>query len=109
VELNRRSPNPTEQPDHDPWSVRQSAVYQQYDCKMDRIVFILVSPSHVVKDAFMKELEKAARSGKALHSFDLHRILVTLLYSNWREYIRSLEKIMGDQVSIHGTCDGIKN
>jgi hypothetical protein len=94
-----------EQPDHDPWSVRQSAVYQQYNSRTDRIMFILISPSNVVREAFIKELEKAAQSGKTLHSFDLHRILVTLLHSNWREYVRSLEKLMGDQVSLQRAND----
>lgn len=103
VELNRRKP--MEQPDHDPWSVRQSAVYQQYNSRTDRIMFILISPSNVVREAFIKELEKAAQSGKTLHSFDLHRILVTLLHSNWREYVRSLEKLMGDQVSLQRAND----
>lgn len=97
MELNGRQP--TENADHDPWSIRQTAIYQRYDQELNRIVFILISPSDVVKTAFTHALEEAGSNNKVLHPFDLHLMLVSLLHSNWRLYVRSLEKVMRDQVS----------
>jgi hypothetical protein len=42
VELNHRNLDKKENPDYDPWSVRQSAIYQQYNSQYDRITFILI-------------------------------------------------------------------
>lgn len=97
MELNGRLP--TENTDHDPWSIRQTAIYQQYDQELNRIVFILISPSDSVKTAFADALEEAGSNNQVLHPFDLHLILVSLLHSNWRLYVRSLEKVMREQVS----------
>jgi hypothetical protein len=99
VELNGRQP--IEHTDHDPWSIRQTAIYQQYDQELNRIMFILISPSDTVKTAFTHALEEAGSNNKVLHPFDLHLILVSLLHSNWRLYIRSLEKVMREQVRNH--------
>jgi hypothetical protein len=97
VELNHRTLAPKENPDYDPWSVRQSAIYQRYDSQYKRIMFILFAPSETAR----KNLEDAVRragSRRKLNAFDLHRILLSTLHENWRLYVRSLESLMTQQV-----------
>jgi hypothetical protein len=89
-----------EQPDHDPWSIRQTAVYQRYDSELKRIVFILISPSQIVKDAVIEALEAGRQSKRLLKPFDLHLIIISALQDNWRLYVRSLEELMREKVNL---------
>ncbi|KAF8849199.1 hypothetical protein BDZ45DRAFT_243908 [Acephala macrosclerotiorum] len=97
VVMNGRVEGMEDNPDYDPWSVRQSTIYQQYTRALDRIMFILIAPSKTAK----KRLEEAVRHCKVrqrrLNAFDLHRILVSTLHENWRFYLRSLESSLRDQ------------
>jgi len=88
-----------EQPNHDPWSIRQTAVYQRYDSELNRIVFILVSPSQIVKDAIAEALEAGCQRKRLPKPFDLHLIIVSALQDNWRLYVRSLEELIREQVN----------
>ncbi|KUJ21645.1 uncharacterized protein LY89DRAFT_729158 [Mollisia scopiformis] len=97
VELNHRTLARRENPDYDPWSVRQSAVYQRYDSKYNRIMFILITPSETARKNLEEAVKNAiARPGR-LNAFDLHRILLSTLHENWRLYVRSLENLMTQQ------------
>ena len=98
VELNHRRKAMEGNPDFDPWSVRQSAVYQQYNSTQNKITFILISPSKNARDGLEEAIYRARKHGKSLNAFDLHRILISVLHENWRLYIRSLEKLLRDQV-----------
>ncbi|KAH8651810.1 hypothetical protein BGZ60DRAFT_420312 [Tricladium varicosporioides] len=97
VELNHRDQAKRENPDYDPWSVRQSAVYQQYNSEYKRIMFILITPSETARKNLEKAILHASENGRALNAFDLHRILISTLHENWRLYIRSLESLMTKQ------------
>jgi hypothetical protein len=98
VELNHRTAGKNENPDYDPWSVRQSAIYQQYNSQYDRIMFILISPSEKARKSLEEAVKRAGQKQKKLNSFDLHRIIISTLHENWRLYIRSLEALMMQQV-----------
>ena len=100
MELNHRTAGKKENPDYDPWSVRQSAIYQQYNNKYDRITFILISPSPTMRKELEEAIERAGRKRKKLNAFDLHRIILSSLHENWRLYIRSLEALMMQQVLV---------
>ncbi|KAH8817013.1 hypothetical protein F5884DRAFT_241855 [Xylogone sp. PMI_703] len=98
VEMNNRVSVGVDNPDYDPWSVRQSAIYQQYDSQHDRIMFILISPSRSVQEALRLALSNAATfSYKQPNAFDLHRTIISTLYENWRLYIGSLESLIRHQ------------
>lgn len=101
VELNNRTLEKRENPDYDPWSVRQSAIYQQYDSHYDRIMFILISASDSVCKGLEEAIQRAGAKQKKLNAFDLHRIIISTLHENWRLYIRSLEALMTQQVCIN--------
>jgi hypothetical protein len=98
VELNHRTVGKRENPDYDAWSVRQSAIYQQYDSKYDRITFILISPSGTARKSLEGAVQRAGSKQKKLNAFDLHRIIISTLHDNWRQYIRNLEGLMMQQV-----------
>ncbi|TVY81366.1 Serine/threonine-protein kinase dkf-1 [Lachnellula suecica] len=100
VELNHRkglvSP---ESLDYDPWSVRQMAVYQQYNSSMDRLTFVLIAPSKKARERLHAAVRRSIDSKRCLNAFDLHRILISTLHENWRLYIRSLDKLLTEQAS----------
>jgi hypothetical protein len=89
-----------ENPDYDPWSVRQTAVYQQYDSKRDRNVFFLISPSQRLKDVLQVALAHQTENTTPSNAFDLHRIILCTLHDNWRLYLRGLEKLLSTLVSV---------
>jgi hypothetical protein len=98
VELNHRTLAKKENPDYDPWSVRQSTIYQQYNSHYDRITFVLISPSESAQKGLEEAVQKAWAKRKKLNAFDLHRVIISTLHENWRLYIRSLESLMTQQV-----------
>lgn len=85
-------------PDYDPWSVRQTAVYQRYNSAQDNVVFILVAPSDEACMNLEQEVLRLRRNGKHVNPFYLHLILVSTISENWRLYIRSLERALTKQV-----------
>ena len=73
----------------EPWSVRQTAIYQKYKNGMETWVFISAS-----KQAETKVIEYIDRFGinrpSSTTPFDLHLILLEVALANWRWYIKSL-------------------
>ncbi|PMD20728.1 hypothetical protein NA56DRAFT_173782 [Hyaloscypha hepaticicola] len=73
----------------EPWSVRQTAIYQKYEDGMETWVFISAS-----KQAEIKAIEFIDQCGVNRSSsttpFDLHLILLEVALANWRWYIKSL-------------------
>ncbi|KAH8749439.1 hypothetical protein BGZ57DRAFT_861392 [Hyaloscypha finlandica] len=73
----------------EPWSVRQTAIYQKYKDGMETWVFISAS-----KQAETKAIEYIDRFGinrsSSTTPFDLHLILLEVALANWRWYIKSL-------------------
>jgi len=108
VERNHRENAMRDNPDYDPWSVRQSAIYQQYDSARDRVTFILISPSATMTRNLEEAVCRSRTRKKRLNAFDLHRIIISTLYENWRIYIRSLERTLTAQVSF-GSCNCLLN
>ncbi|TVY57550.1 hypothetical protein LCER1_G002864 [Lachnellula cervina] len=97
VELNHRKGSNLENPDYDPWSVRQTAVYQQYNSSMDRIAIVLISPSKKTRKILGLAVQRCLEEKKSLNAFDLHQIIISTLHGNWRLYVRSLERLLMSQ------------
>jgi hypothetical protein len=87
-----------ENPDYNPWSIRDTAVYQKYESNTGRITFVLISPSDPAKSCLEKAIIQVKERGQLLNAFDLHRVLISTLHGNWRLYIRGLEHSLRDQV-----------
>ena len=86
-------------PDYDPWSVRQTAVYQKYSSAQEKLIFILIAPSDEAGLNLEHEVLRLKGNGKHINPFHLHLILVSTIHENWRLYIRSLERALTKQVS----------
>ena len=99
MKLNGRAHMMKDNPDYDPWSVRQSAVYQQYNNTLDKVTFVLFSPSDEAKANLEEEVFQLKLDQKRLSPFHLHLMLVATMRENWRLYIRSLEYALAKQVS----------
>jgi hypothetical protein len=98
VVLNHRDEQMKEDPDHNPWSIRQSVVYQQYNSAKDKVTLVLIAPAEIARKHVEDEVRWSLTRKKRLNPFDLHRILISTLYEKWRNYIRSLERCLQFQV-----------
>lgn len=87
-------------PDYDPWSIRQTAVYQQYNSVKDRSMFLLISPADTSRRMLEDTVNANTSRRVRVNPFDLHRILLSTLHRNWRAYIRDLEVILQERVSL---------
>lgn len=101
TKLNGRRNLMNENPDYDPWSIRQVAVYQQYNSMHDRLTFILVAPSDEIRTDLEQEIVRLRRLDKRLNAFALHFIILYTLHENWGLYLRDLGNILKTQVRIH--------
>jgi hypothetical protein len=86
-------------PDYDPWSVRQSAIYQQYNSARDKVTFVLIAPSDEAETNLEEETLQLKLDQKRLNPFHLHLMVLATMRENWRLYIRSLEHTLTKQVS----------
>ncbi|MGI4850434.1 MAG: hypothetical protein ACRYGR_00595, partial [Janthinobacterium lividum] len=71
----------------DPWSIRQTTIYHQYDATGETWTFI--SPSKRTElsvDAYLA----TAPEVESRNPFELHVTLIKSALSNWRWYIKSL-------------------
>jgi hypothetical protein len=98
VKLNGRPNMMQDNPDYDPWSVRQTAVYQQYNSAHDRITFLLIAPSNEARANIEQEVLRFRGVRRRLNPYNLHLTLVATMHDNWRLYIRSLEHRLTKQV-----------
>jgi hypothetical protein len=81
----------------DPWSVRQTAIYQKYDRGIQTWLFISASKkTEVLVDKYI--LQVAAENEKSLlgNPFELHLFLIGASLENWRWYIKSLVEQVTD-------------
>ena len=72
-----------------PWSLRQTAVYQKYDRQEDRWTWFLIQPSH----SFLSQLESSLRQDATCQSrctsdpLFIHKMCLTLGLSSFGEYV----------------------
>ncbi|KAH8599933.1 hypothetical protein B0O99DRAFT_346235 [Bisporella sp. PMI_857] len=84
----------------EPWSVRQSAFYQKYDC--GKQTWVLISPSIGLEDELkihMKELDGHDGTTHFNNPFELHSIFIPCALAKWRWYIKSLVERATEQSS----------
>ena len=98
TKLNGRRALMDENPDYDPWSIRQAAIYQQYSSLYDRITFILVAPSDEVRKDLEYEIVQLTELDKRPNAFALHLTIFSTLHDNWTHYLRDLGNSLKLQV-----------
>ena len=86
----------------DPWSLRQSGVYQKFFQGTNRSIWIILSPSSGVPTQIEKLLRSYAvadlQCGQA--AVYVHVILISLMANNWQEYLEDLHRQLLILVSI---------
>lgn len=83
----------------EPWTVRQTAVYQKFDAKQNQNVWVFIGASTDTALLVQKHLECSSR-GPESHPFLLHSIIMDNSVANWRWYILDLTKQVQDMVCI---------
>ena len=73
----------------DPWSLRQSGVYQQVDLKSNKSLWILLHPSASIKDQLhhFNGAFPIYRKGLGGHFLDAHAAFLSEATQYWDEYI----------------------
>lgn len=96
VEKNERLEN-------DPWSVRQTCVYQKFEYSKKSSTWILVQPSEKVQSR-LPEVFKARTTEdieNSVHNpLDVHLVFLSAAAENWRWYYNSLEEKLADMVRV---------
>jgi hypothetical protein len=91
VELNGYNGN------KDPWSVRQTAIYQKYHRGIQTWVFISASRNiEELVDKYIHQVADDGKKGPLRNSFELHLALMEASLKNWRWYIKSLVERVTD-------------
>lgn len=76
----------------DPWSLRQSGVYQQISVSSRRSTWIILQPSNGVRAQLKQALESSleqSREGDESTAY-LHIIFLSSMAGNWQEYLEYL-------------------
>jgi hypothetical protein len=84
--------------DKEPWSIRQTAIYQKYELGAETWVFISASKqaeAEVDKYIHNSAIDSPGRK----NPFDLHLVLLNVAMANWRWYIKSLVERATEQSS----------
>jgi len=99
---NLRSAERTSTP-HQPWSIRQTAIYHAFDTIYGRTIWISIKGNHLIRDRINDALntgrdelqggnDASGSLGQAfLASLEVHLILCNWARENWRWYINFLE------------------
>lgn len=94
VEKNYRLPD-------EPWSIRQTCIYQKFEYSKKSSTWILVQPSGQVQSR-IQEVFKARTVEdieKSVHNpLDLHLVFLSAAAENWRWYYNSLEEALVEMV-----------
>lgn len=94
VERNYRLPD-------EPWSVRQTCIYQKFEYSKKSSTWILVQPSGQVQSRIGEVFKSRTTEdiGDSVHNpLDLHLVFLSAAAENWRWYYNSLEDKLVEMV-----------
>lgn len=76
----------------DPWSFRQSGVYQQISVSSRRSTWIILQPSDGVRAQLKRVLESSLEQGRKSNESAIyfHVIFLSSMAGNWQEYLEYL-------------------
>ncbi|KAI9788754.1 MAG: hypothetical protein M1816_006611 [Peltula sp. TS41687] len=94
---------------NDPYSIRETGVYQKYCSDTQTCNWIFIQPS----DEFRDRLERAlvsANDAAPMNQFQIHVLVLLSVSENWRDYINYLEGTFSKLVStvLHGALQPVK-
>ena len=86
----------------DPWSLRQTGVYQQATFRSHQSVWILLQLSQATRQILEKEVGSPSRYlSKGDSPMALHALLLGASVDNWGDYVRDLSGHLSDIVSVY--------
>ncbi|QDS74805.1 hypothetical protein FKW77_002238 [Venturia effusa] len=88
----------------EPWTVRQTAVYQRLDAKRNQTVWVLIGASTETALLVQKHLERSS-CGPEDHPFLLHSFIIENSLGNWRWYILDLTQQVQDMADTIALSD----
>lgn len=94
VERNYRLPD-------EPWSVRQTCIYQKFEYSKKSSTWILVQPSEQVQSRIREVFRSRTTEdiGDSVHNpLDMHLVFLSAAAENWRWYYNSLEEKLVEMV-----------
>lgn len=86
----------------DPWSLRQTGIYQVYDSRTQRAVWILLQPPSSMLRNLQGRLS-SLKSGETISHQTYHSLHIQFLFSmesNWRLYLEHLWMKLDEIVSL---------
>lgn len=83
----------------DPYSIRETGVYQKFDLSADQSNWIFIQPSEVLSERLHDVFCQAANA-TAFNQFQIHAVVLLTASENWRYYINHLEDTFSTLVSI---------
>jgi hypothetical protein len=82
-----------------PWSIRQMAVYQNFNCTTKTSSNILLQTSQNVQKQVFELVQEGTMAVFPDHWKNVHEIHLSSLSNNWIDYIKFLESKISDIVS----------
>jgi len=80
--------------DDDPWSMRQIAVYQNYDFSARKVVWTVVGASQPAEKLLRTRMETSSDKPSIVDVFSLHASLLDMSLADWRRFLWDLtEKV----------------
>jgi hypothetical protein len=88
--------------EQDPWSVRQTAIYQKYDHGIQTWLFISASKkTELLVNKYIRQIAAGDKKSLSRNPFELHLSLIDASLENWRWYIKSLvERVTGHSTRV---------
>lgn len=83
----------------DPWSLRQTGVYQQFCFKRRCSVWILLQPSDDMRARLWKGLSSSQQEINGEHPLLLHLPIFCTAARNWHDYVKHLQARLVELVS----------
>jgi hypothetical protein len=83
-----------------PWSIRQMAVYQNFNCATKTSSNILIQTSQNVQKQVFKLVQEGTMAVFPDHWKNVHEIHLSALSNSWIDYIKLLESKISDIVSL---------
>jgi Mg2+ and Co2+ transporter CorA len=80
----------------DPWSLRQTGVYQRFDTATNNSVWTLIKPSHYLQVRLRDKLHTLARRPqlRPVRHMLLHLVIVSSTLEGWAEYITTQQDVL---------------
>ncbi|CAL3971963.1 unnamed protein product [Diplocarpon coronariae] len=86
-----------ESPDGDPFSVRETGIYHNFQADPAKSTWILLNPSGILSERLALAISEPETS-QPLGQFRFHPLIMSCLAEGWRDYVNHLEEKLADMM-----------